>query len=189
MSMNLFIRVALCASILLFVGASAFALTKLWSTPVFVTIGSRPTIQSCDQNGVTKNEFNLTDTVYAVGSDFGQSTTYDFYLVEDVNWTHGMFIPSRILGTATTVSSDASGDIPATPVWASPLTMGEFDMIVDVNGNGQYDYGTDALDNSDKGTAGLVVIPEFSSFLILPLTMIATLLAVIAYRRKQADRR
>jgi parallel beta-helix repeat protein len=33
------------------------------------------------------------------------------------------------------------------------------------------------------------VIPEFPSFLILPLFMIATLLAVIVYRRKQADRR
>jgi hypothetical protein len=30
------------------------------------------------------------------------------------------------------------------------------------------------------------MIPEFSSFLILPLFMIATLLAVIIYRRKQS---
>jgi hypothetical protein len=61
--------------------------------------------------------------------------------------------------------------------------MGEFDMIVDVNGNGKYDYGTDALDNNDKGAAGFV-IPEFSSFLILPLIMITTLLAVIVYKRR-----
>jgi len=33
------------------------------------------------------------------------------------------------------------------------------------------------------------VIPEFPLFLILPLFFIATLLALIAYRRKQADRR
>jgi len=30
------------------------------------------------------------------------------------------------------------------------------------------------------------IVPEFSSFLILPLFMIATLLAVIAYKRKHA---
>jgi len=179
--MNLCLRIALCASILLFMSMSAFALTKLWSTPVFVTIGARATIQSCDQNGVTKNEFSLTDTVYAVGSDFGISTTYDFYLVEDVNWTHGMSIPPRINGTATTVSSNDSG-IPATSVWASPLTMGAFDMLVDVNGNGQYDYGTDALDNDYKGAAGFV-IPEFSSSLIIMLLMMAIAFAAILCRR------
>jgi len=32
----------------------------------------------------------------------------------------------------------------------------------------------------------IVIVPEFSSFLILPLFMIATLLAVIAYKRKHA---
>jgi parallel beta-helix repeat protein len=38
-------------------------------------------------------------------------------------------------------------------------------------------------------TEQIIIVPEFPSFLILPLFMIATLLAVIVYRRKQADRR
>lgn len=58
-------------------------------------------------------------------------------------------------------------------------------------------YKTTAYDNAgncriedNNGTYyAYTVIPEFPSFLILPLLMIATLLAVIAYRRKRVDRR
>jgi hypothetical protein len=36
-------------------------------------------------------------------------------------------------------------------------------------------------------TVDVVIIPEFPSFLILPLFMIATLLAVIVYRKKNMN--
>jgi hypothetical protein len=35
--------------------------------------------------------------------------------------------------------------------------------------------------------SGTTIIPEFPSFLVLPLFMIATLLAVIVYRRKRCQ--
>ena len=40
----------------------------------------------------------------------------------------------------------------------------------------------------EHSTLEIVVVPEFPSFLILPLFMISTLLAVIFYRRKQLRR-
>jgi len=43
--------------------------------------------------------------------------------------------------------------------------------------------------NYTHSTEEVIIIPEFPSFLVLPIFMIATLLAVIAFRRKQADRR
>ena len=45
-----------------------------------------------------------------------------------------------------------------------------------------YDLYLEEIVNSISGDN--IIIPEFPSFLILPLFMIATLLAVIVYRRK-----
>jgi hypothetical protein len=57
-----------------------------------------------------------------------------------------------------------------------------FDMIVDVNSNGQYDEGIDALDGDDiELVAGFVIIPELIA--ILQAFMIATLTASILLRR------
>jgi parallel beta-helix repeat protein len=52
--------------------------------------------------------------------------------------------------------------------------------------NADYSYLYFAYPHS---TEGVIIIPEFPSFLVLPIFMIATLLAGIAFRRKQADRR
>jgi hypothetical protein len=73
---------------------------------------------------------------------------------------------------------DASGNVLPMPAWFSPLALGEYDIVVDVNGNGRYDQTIDASDdNQVQITAGFVV-PEFPSSIVLSLFMIATLLAV-----------
>jgi len=121
-----------------------------------------PTIDSCDSTGVGKDTFGVADDVYVIGNGFSPSTTYDLYLVQDVAvWSDGMVIPTRVFGTATTVSSDANGNVPATLVWGGLLVLGKYDVVVDVNSNGVYDAGVDVLDDGDvEVTAGLNVIPE-----------------------------
>ena len=137
-----------------------------------------PTIESCDLTGTTKDTFAITDNVYLIGDGFSPSTTYDLYIVRDVaSWTDGTPIPTRVFDTATTVSSDADGNVPATLVWSELLVLGKYDIVVDVNGNGVYDEGADVLDDNDvEVTAGLNVIPE------VPLgTVIAGAAMVIAF--------
>jgi hypothetical protein len=124
-----------------------------------------PTIGSCDSIGAQKDSFNLDDVVWVSGSDYAPSTTYDFYIVQDKNtWTTNDPLV-RVPGTATTVASDGSGNVQPTAVWgegAPQLTLGKYDIIVDVNGNGKYDEGIDALDSNDiVTTAGFLVIPEY----------------------------
>jgi hypothetical protein len=121
-----------------------------------------PTIESCDSAGATKDTFNVADGVYVKGTGYSSSTTYDLYVVHDVTvWSDGITIPAAVFGTSTTVSSDADGNIPATLVWPGLLVLGKYDIVVDVNGNGVYDEGIDALDDGDiEVTAGLNVIPE-----------------------------
>ena len=121
------------------------------------------TIESCDLTGKKKDVFELDETVYVYGSGYCTCVSeYDIYVVSDVDWIDGMSIPLRISGTAITVFSDSSGNILPTPVWSDPLTPGKYDIVVDVNGNGEYDEGIDALDDSDvEITAGFFVIPEY----------------------------
>jgi hypothetical protein len=145
----------------------------------------QPTIESCDAAGTVKDSFDVADTLYAKGSGYSPFATYNVYIVDDTAWTDGMNILSRIPGTVLSMTLDASGTIPPITFWFPPLVLGKYDIIVDVNNNSKYDVGIDALDDNDiQVTAGFQVVPEFPSLLILPLFMIATLLAVIVYKRR-----
>lgn len=138
-----------------------------------------PTIESSDAPGNVTNVFDIPDTVHVIGNGYSASTTYDLYIVEDqATWTDGMTIPTRVPGTATTVTSNASGNIPPSAVWSPPLTPGNYDIVVDVNGNGAYDVDVDTLDDSDiQITAGFNVIPEFPSGIMA----LASMMALVAY--------
>ncbi len=143
-------------------------------------------IESCDPAGDQKDLFDLGEIVYVTGGNYSPSTTYNFSIVVDVEtWSDGMAIPERVPGTATTISSNIDGNIPPTAVWSDPQTVGKYDIVVDVNGNGQYDAGIDVLDDNDvEVTAGFSVIPEFPSFIIPQLFMMAALLAVAVHKSR-----
>lgn len=114
-------------------------------------------IESCDALGVTQDSFYPSEDLYVVGSGhipsilFPQS--YPIYVVEDTTWNDGMAIPTRVPGTATSVSSNAVGNIGPTLVWSNPLIPGRFDIVVDANKNNLYDEGIDALDDRDVATS------------------------------------
>jgi hypothetical protein len=151
-------------------------------------IPPEPSIESSDAAGNKKDKFNPSDTVYVYGSQYGTDQEYDVYVVADASWTDGMSIPARIAGTATTVTSDASGNIPAgTQVWSSPLVPGKYDIVVDLNSNGQYDTDIDALDDNDiQVTAGFFVIPEYAFGTILGLIAFFAALGVfVRHKRTQ----
>ncbi len=153
-----------------------------------VSFSPLPEIESCELSGAKKDAFDLGDIVYANGSGFSPFTSYDFYIVNDtVTWTDGMPIPARIPGTAVAVSSDVTGNIPPTVVWSNPQTTGEYDMIVDINGNSVYDVNVDVLDDNDIMVTAGFFIPEFTS--ILPLLMLGTLIGIVAYKRTQSFQR
>ena len=142
------------------------------------------TIESCNPSGDQKDIFDLGETVFVAGSRYSLSATYDLYIVVNMEmWTNGMPIPDRVPDTATTISSNIEGAIPPTAVWDNPQTIGGYDIVVDVNGNGVYDVDVDALDDNDTEITAGFFIPEFSSIIILPLFIVATLLTAVVYRR------
>jgi beta propeller repeat protein len=156
--------------------------TETKANYITATAPQAPTIESCDWQGVETDSFDVTGIVIVNGSGFQPSTTYAVYVVDDVAWTDGMNIPTRVSGTATEIISDSSGKVIPSRVWNAPLTIGKYDILVDVNGNGKYDANTDATDDNDiQVTAGLQVIPEFSSVIVMLFLATATL-AVKFYR-------
>ncbi len=140
-----------------------------------VTVYS-PMVESCDDVGTGKNVFNVSDTVYARGTGYIPSSDCDLYIVSDRNWTDGM----AISGSAINVDSDASGNILPTDLLNPPLSLGKYDIVVDVNGNGVYDEGIDALHENVEVTE--IVIPEYQLF-VMPIFMIALLLAAVLSRK------
>ena len=137
-----------------------------------------PTVESCDSIGTTKDIFYVADDLFVKGTGYSPSSIHNIYVVNDVVvWSDGMTIPTRISGTATTVSSDASGNILPTNAWTGPLTPGKYDILVDLNGNGVYDAEIDALDDNDiEVTGGFFVVPE------IPLgTIMATMGMFVAF--------
>ena len=145
-----------------------------------------PTIESCDSTGTKKDTFVLSDKVYATGTGYYPNTTYDVYLVEDVTWVDGMAIPPRVPGTATSISSDASGNVPATLLWSDPLVPGKYDIVVDFDSDGLYYTESDALDDNDiEVTAGFFAIPEVPlGTLMASLATIIGLICYITIRKK-----
>jgi len=118
-----------------------------------------PTIESCNLIGEKKDSFDMGEIVFVNGSGFSPSTGYNLYVVMDqATWTDGMTIPERVPDTEPFIYSNADRTVGPITVWHDPQTAGGYDIVVDVDGNGQYDIGTDALDDNDvEATAGFVI--------------------------------
>jgi len=80
------------------------------------------------------------------------------------------------------LQSNSEGAIPVTAIWINPQVVGKYDIVVDVNGNGVYDAEVDALDDNDVEVTAGIVIPEFSSILIIPLLVITSVFSILVLK-------
>jgi hypothetical protein len=121
-----------------------------------------PSVSTCDITGTSETAFSAGDNIYVNGAGFSPSATYTLYVVPDVSsWTNGMTIPTRTTGTATSVTTDSSGNIATTNIYTNALAS-TYDAVIDINGNGKYDAGVDVLCNSlTTNTAIFTVNPVF----------------------------
>ena len=141
-----------------------------------------PMIESADSSGNKKDTFIEGDKVYSFGSKYGASETYDLYIVEDRSWTDGMSITPYVI--KTTVSTDVNGDIVPDPtlIWSSAI-KGKYDIVVDVEGNGNYDQDIDPLDDADVNDAG------FEVPVLTPVGMIALIGLLLVVTMSRIKRR
>lgn len=127
------------------------------------TVATSHCVQTCNNYGAPINTFSPSEDVYVNGNGFQACATLNIYVVpHQATWNNGETIPSRIAGTAITMTTDASGNIPPTIVWTHNLVPGKYDIVIDTNCNGKYDQNTDYVDaNSVDVNAGFFVIPEY----------------------------
>ena len=94
------------------------------------------------------DSFYPNNDVYALNWEFITSDTWvDIYVVPDGTWQVGDTIPADASGGIETVRTNQWGYIPVTPIWGQPLSVGEYDIIIDVNQNGKIEC-CDAIDSN-----------------------------------------
>ena len=115
------------------------------------------------ENGMETNTFTTDSQVYVthpvsvVCNGVLESAELPVYITADKSWTDGESITGAIVNT--TVTTNANGKLQTTMIWDSPAP-GDYDIIIDLNKNGNYDSSdatcTDLLD--DNALAGFTVI-------------------------------
>jgi len=118
---------------------------------------------------VASDTFVEGETLFITGQEYQPNQEYNVYVFDDRNWNDGDALAGARI--ATTVTSDANGNIPATAIWPA-LPLGGFDICVDYgpshnqlgrlpgddNYNAPIDGVTvDGLDDNDIETAGFIV--------------------------------
>ncbi|MFB3889953.1 MAG: hypothetical protein ACE14S_10715 [Candidatus Bathyarchaeia archaeon] len=144
-------------------------------------------VVSTDSSGSQKNVFYPSETVYVTGYGFPPppTGTYNLFIVHDRDWTDEMLIQD--IEKTVHINVNATGRIPVgTKAWEGPLTPGKYDIIVDVDGNGIYDEGLDAIDDQDiEVTAGFFVIPELFMGTIMGLAACVAALGVFRWSKRR----
>jgi hypothetical protein len=141
-----------------------------------------PTIAFLNLEGTWDDEFLVYQTVYVEGTGYSSEADYAIYLVPHQEWVDGMAIPEAVEGTLSVITSDVEGNVPATAVWEPYLTVGEYDVVVDINDNGVYDAQTDVADEMRVRYAlGLQSSKPSESIFAVPGLPFGTILAVLAF--------
>jgi hypothetical protein len=147
-------------------------------------LATKASIETCDSTGNPKDDFDPGERVYLSGKGLAASTEYVVSIVPDSDiWITGMPIKG-IPDVSSRLSSDEEGAIPPAALWDTIQSDGEYDILLDINGNGLYDGGVDPIDNSDDGSTGGFAIPE-----LLIVSALLTLLRVHLSKFRRADPR
>jgi hypothetical protein len=116
-------------------------------------------IISCNSTGSEINTFYTNETVYAASSIniSTTSTPVYIYIVSDNNtWANGTAL-TDVSGGDETATTNSSGYLEIKRIWSPTLTIGKYDIVVDVNGDGIYNSSIDYVDSLTA--TGFEVIP------------------------------
>lgn len=151
-----------------------------------LTSPQRPQLWSSDSLCNPKDVFVPGEPVYAtVQGVWGQTVTL-YVVVDQTAWNDGDSLVDVSDG-AETLTLNSDGGTQAIQIWAPPLVLGEYDVVMDVDNDGVYDTELDAVDS--------ILIPGFNVIPEIPFGTImasaAMMIALVAYvavpklRRKQ----
>jgi len=115
------------------------------SDVVQVSSKSPGSVSSTDSNGNAKNCFLTSETVYAKGSGFCGPSNYNIYIC-----SHPVSNGASLSGCpySSSVNTASNGYFTPQPKSLWTFAVGDYDIVVDENGDGEYDSGIDAIDSS-----------------------------------------
>jgi len=95
-----------------------------------------------DDSGNFKSTFSMHENVYITGGDCKGYSEVTIYVIpdrEEIKPENAVSEPVN----ATTIDYYSTTSLPTTLIWSAPLTLGKYDVWIDVNQNGQFERGTD----------------------------------------------
>lgn len=115
-----------------------------------------------NQNGIFEKQFNQTDTVILAPTPeniTSNSTSVSVYVVTaSTSWTNGTVLHDVRGSPVTNFTTNASGFLTANnTIWAPTLALGNYDVVIDANGDGIYEPAIDFV--NDTSVTGFEVIP------------------------------
>jgi len=84
------------------------------------------------------------------------ATDVHVYVVDDYTWSDLDPIPADVGDGMDIITTDGAGSITGAVIWTHPLTIGDYDIVFDINRDGFYNAGSDFVD--DPGHPGFVVM-------------------------------
>lgn len=111
---------------------------------VFFINSASAQLWTSDFSGNVKRTFyNTNDSVYLTSNAiFTPTTTLRVYIVNDNNTWIDQTNLTDVRGNYSTMITNSSGAIDKKDIWDPTLTVGKFDVVIDLNSNGVYDSGT-----------------------------------------------
>jgi hypothetical protein len=107
--------------------------------------------------GSDSDTYYPDEDVTVSGTGFPLDTDIHVYVVDDGTWTGGESIGGDVGDGRDTIHTDpVDGSIAPTIIWTHPLTIGEYDIVFDVDRNGTFDVISDVVD--DPGHPGFTVM-------------------------------
>lgn len=134
-------------------------LFSLLSFFLFASSTSATWIWSSNSTGGEQNTFFSNETIYVTSGNISNSTTNSLtvriYVVNNSNSWSNNTVLNDITGDYVVVSTNSSGYITPTLIWDTPNTR-TYDIVVDVNLDGNYTTDIDYVDNLTTGGFSVV---------------------------------
>lgn len=152
-----------------------------------------PSAISCDSAGLSKDGFHPGEYVYCKGSGFPSDTSVRLYVAENRTWVDGDNL-TDVRGPFgyNMTTTDANGNFPITCLGlAGNLSAAEwpayYDIAVDVDCDGIFDAGLDAVD--DVIYLPGITVPEALLVRDIAILFIPCLIAIVITRRRKINPR
>ena len=138
-----------------------FALSIALCACVCVRAAAAADVWAANATGAVKESFYNNETVYVASTSMSSGVqAVRVYITQDSNsWVNGTALADVRASGYTALSTNATGHIAATALWTNP-TVGAYDIVVDNNTDGVFNFTIDLIDSAAATGFSVVGTPK-----------------------------